>query len=182
VKHLVFAALLISVAGPAAARDPQAMPPPETKIRSCLDDPGYHELDFWIGRWNVQVKGVVIGKNRIERILRGCAVMEHWEARRGDKGKSLFTYDRLKDVWKQVWVSDGAFSPGGLKEKVLVERLEGGGLRFQGEIALANGGSYLDRTTLRPLNNGTVHQLIEISHDNGFSWTATFDAVYTRAP
>lgn len=180
-KQLFLLFALFIVASPAQARDPQAAAPAPAKIRSCLDDPGYHELDFWLGTWDVQVKGVVVGKNKIERILRGCAIMEHWEARRGDKGKSLFTYDRVNDTWKQVWVTDGAFSPGGLKEKVLVERLDGGGLRFEGEIERTNGSSYLDRTTLRPLNNGTVHQLIEISTDDGFTWTATFDAVYVRA-
>lgn len=179
-KHLFVVLALMVVGAPSFAQEEEDAPP-KPKIKSCLDDPGYHELDFWLGTWDVQIDGKTVGTNRIERILRGCAVMEHWESSRGDKGKSLFTYDRINETWKQVWVTDGAFSPGGLKEKVLIERFDDGGMRFEGQILLDNGDAYLDRTTLRPLPGGKVHQLIEISYDDGFNWTPTFDAIYVRA-
>lgn len=150
------------------------------KVLSCQDERGYHEMDFWLGEWTVRLGTRVVGTNRIQKMLKGCAVMEHWTGADGSEGKSLFYYDGVADVWKQVWVTDAAYAPGGLKEKVLVERLPGGALRFQGEITTANGATYLDRTTLTPNPDGTVRQWIQISTDGGEMWTSTFDATYER--
>jgi hypothetical protein len=36
----------------------------------------------------------------------------------------------------------------------------------------------LDRTTLTPLGNGRVRQVIETSRDGGKTWRVGFDAVY----
>lgn len=68
-------------------------------------------------------------------------------------------------------------APGGVKEKVLIETFDDGGIRFQGEIPLPDGRKYLDRTTLTPLTEGRVRQHIEISKD-GKSWESGFDAIY----
>lgn len=165
------ASLLLALPGsPAAA---QSGPPP-----ACADEASFHELDFWLGEWVVEVQGREVGRNRIEKVLNGCAVMEHWRSARGGEGKSLFYHVPATGAWKQVWVTGRATSTGGVKEKELVERLEGGGVRFQGEIPLVGGGSVLDRTTLTPLDGGRVRQVIEISEDGGESWSVTFDAVY----
>jgi len=77
-------------------------------------------------------------------------------------------------------VTDGARGRGGVKEKTLVATHADGSLRFQGEIPLAEGGSYFDRTTLTPLPEDRVRQLIEVSAD-GTAWRAVFDAVYVPA-
>jgi hypothetical protein len=39
----------------------------------------------------------------------------------------------------------------------------------------------LDRTTLTPLADGRVRQVIERSSDGGTTWTTGFDAMYVRA-
>ncbi len=77
-----------------------------------------------------------------------------------------------------MWVTENATVPGGVKEKRLIERLEDGSVRFQGEIPMENGEGYLDRTTLTPLPDGRVRQHIEVSTDRGAAWRTTFDAVY----
>ena len=46
-----------------------------------------------------------------------------------------------------MWVIDAGL----IKEKVLIEELKDGGLRFQGEISHLDGKSHLDRTMLTPL-------------------------------
>jgi hypothetical protein len=56
--------------------------------------------------------------------------------------------------------------------------LTGGGIRFQGEIALPDGRLLLDRTTLAAEPNGEVRQVIEVSRDGGDTWRTTFDARY----
>ena len=113
----------------------------------CGEEPALRRLDFWLGDWAVTVGEEQVGTNRIEKILDGCAVMEHWTSATGGEGKSLFYYQTVTQTWKQVWVTQFALGPGGVKEKKLVETYGGAGVRFQGEIPLAEGG-YLDRTTL----------------------------------
>lgn len=163
-----------------AQADDDTTAAPAREIHSCNDDPGFHELDFWLGDWTVKAGTRVVGTNRIVKILNGCAVMENWVASDGSEGKSLFYYDSNQKTWHQVWVTDAAYAPGGLKEKTLVEHLRGGGLRFQGEITRADGGSYLDRTSLIPRSDGTVRQWIQVSTDGGEMWTSVFDAIYER--
>jgi hypothetical protein len=79
-----------------------------------------------------------------------------------------------------VWVTERALAPGGLKEKELIDRRPNGALLFQGEIPLAEGGTYLDRTTLTPVGPDEVRQLIEISTDGGSTWRTVFDGRYVR--
>ena len=142
----------------------------------------YAGLDFWIGEWDVWTGGERVGENRIEKILEGCAIMEHWKDARGGEGKSLFYVVPALAEWRQVWVTEDPSVLGAVKEKTLIERLEGGGVRFQGEVPLLGDGTYLDRTTLTPLSDGTVRQVIERSTDDGATWQSSFDAVYRRRP
>ncbi len=148
--------------------------------QSCETDPAYKALDFWLGDWDVFVGEKKVGTNRIEKILKGCAIIENWRDGSGQEGKSLFYYQKMIDKWSQVWVTENAFNPGGVKEKSLTLRLDDGGLRFQGAIPLPGGRSYLDRTTLTPLRDGRVRQMIEVSRNKGMEWETVFDAVYVR--
>src|SRR5256885_9296562 len=40
--------------------------------------------------------------NLIEKVLGGCAILEHWSDGDGSAGQSLFYYDALGARWKQV--------------------------------------------------------------------------------
>ena len=145
----------------------------------CEGDPDYHKLDFWVGTWDVYDNhdGTLNGTDVVEKIVGGCAIVESWrEADGTGEGKSLFYYQRTKKQWKQVWVTDA----GPIKEKQLIEELQDGGVRFQGEIPHPDGKSHRDRTTLTPLPGGRVHQVIEISRDTGKTWETVFDAEYRR--
>jgi hypothetical protein len=146
---------------------------------SCASDPAFAMLDFWLGDWDVYVGDTLAGSNHIEKILDGCAVTEDWTSASGSRGHSLFYYLPADQSWKQVWVTGNALSRGGVKEKTLIESTQNS-VRFQGEIRLAGGGGYLDRTTLTSLENGEVRQLIEISTDGGKEWRAMFDGRYVR--
>lgn len=165
---------LLLVASPLAPALGQAGDAP----RTCAEIEGFGRLDFWVGRWDVHVDGRKVGDNRIEKIVGGCALMEHWQSASGGEGKSLFYYLPATSEWKQVWVTPRAASPGGVKEKTRVASYEGPGVRFQGVIRRPGGDSYLDRTTLTPLDDGRVRQVIETSSDGGDSWQVRFDAVY----
>jgi hypothetical protein len=145
----------------------------------CQNDPAYHELDFWIGSWDVYDNHdhTLNGSDVVEKIVGGCAIVENWkEADGSGEGKSLFYYQEARKQWKQVWVTDA----GPIKEKQLIEETKDGGVRFQGEILHRDGKSHLDRTTLTPLPGKRVHQVIEISRDSGKTWEIVFDAEYRR--
>jgi len=145
----------------------------------CETDPVFRTLDFWVGEWDVFAGEQQVGTNRIEKVLSGCALIENWRGAGGAEGKSLFYYHPASGAWRQIWVTENPLTPGGVKEKRHIATLEGGAIRFQGTIALPDGGSYLDRTTLTPLDDGRVRQVIEINRD-GSTWQVTFDAIYVR--
>lgn len=148
---------------------------------SCSEDPGFQELDFWVGTWRVTVGGRYDGTDVVTKILRGCAVTEDWRDAGGGRGKSLFYYDSFEKTWTQVWVTDQATERGGLKVKHLIARYPNGGTRFQGELPGPPGSrTVLDRTTLTPQSKSSIRQVIEISLDGGSSWRTTYDAIYTR--
>lgn len=152
----------------------------QTGAPACADVRSFSALDFWVGEWDVEVGGRMVGSNRIEKVLDGCAVMEHWTDVTGSRGISLFYHDASSGAWKQVWVTDLATSPGGLKEKALIGEGADGSLRFQGVVTLPDGRVLLDRTTLAPLEGGRVSQRIETSADDGATWQLRFDGVYSR--
>jgi hypothetical protein len=166
---------LLCWTGTVAAQEPPAS--------VCEDDPRFELLDFWVGTWEVtDPAGNPQGSNTIEKVLAGCAILEHWTDAGGSQGKSLFYVDPASGVWKQVWVTQRALAAGGTKEKRFVERTEAGGVRFQGTITLEDGRSYLDRTTLTPLADGRVRQHIQTSMDGGDTWNAGWVGIYQRAP
>lgn len=172
-KRMILAALCM-----AGVLFAQAADAAEQEPATCATTAGFQRLDFWLGHWDVYVGDRKVGENHIEKILEGCAVTEHWQGSGGGGGRSLFYYVPATETWKQVWVTGQATRPGGVKEKTLVEEMAGGGVRFQGEIILKSGRTYLDRTTLTPLEGGRVKQVVEVSRDGGSTWKATFDAVY----
>ena len=172
VKTILCPILLFSLFSIALADDAE----PER----CADMENYRLLDFWVGDWEVYAGEDKVGDNRIEKVLGGCAVMEHWTGADGGEGKSLFYVD-TNGTWKQVWVTEWAANPGGVKEKVRVPVSANGAVRFQGQVRRPDSGIYLDRTTLTALENGAVRQLIETSTDSGASWETAFDAIYVRA-
>ena len=163
-------AILICLATTAAA-DRENVP--------CRNTTNARALDFWVGVWRVEgVDGSFYGDNRVETALSGCAVFEHWRNREGSEGKSLFYFDAATDLWQQVWVTGDTSRQGGLKQKQMIAATTDGAVRFQGEVARPEGGFYLDRTTLTPLEGGRVRQVIEVSTTDGKEWITTFDAIY----
>lgn len=152
----------------------------EAAAPACSENSTYKALDFWVGEWDVYVGEELAGVNRIEKILSGCAVMEHWRGVGGGEGKSLF-FVTTDDHWKQVWVTEWATRPGGVKEKTWKDMDVPDQVRFQGTISLPGGRNYLDRTTLTRLPSGDVRQVIETSTDGGTTWETGFDALYRRS-
>jgi len=151
-----------------------------SSIPACDSLEGFQRLNFWLGDWRVESDGAVAGRNHIGKVQGGCAIEEHWTDAAGRTGQSLFYYLPALDEWRQVWVTPNAAAAGGVKQKVLIEYFDDGGLRFQGTITRVDGSTYLDRTTLRPLADGTVSQHIQISTDQGATWSDGWLGIYHR--
>jgi hypothetical protein len=169
--HRLCAGLLavISLTGTATA--------PDRSSATCATSP--QPLSFWLGHWKVFVDGKLDGRNFVERVLDGCAVIEHWDDSSGMKGLSLFYFEPHAAQWKQIWVTDEALQPGGQKEKTMIFAATGL-VRFQGVVWATPNRTVLDRTTLRKISDSEVSQLIEHSSDGGSTWTKSYDAIYRR--
>lgn len=73
----------------------------------CASEPVNQELDFWIGDWDVCATEQLAGRNRIERALGGCVLIERWTSAAGSSGTSLNWVDRSTAEtprWRQLWV------------------------------------------------------------------------------
>ncbi|HEX9562904.1 MAG TPA: hypothetical protein VF981_02995 [Gemmatimonadaceae bacterium] len=177
ILHWRFVALpvLAFLTASGAPRTAVAQAPAE----KCAGHAAFTRLDFWLGDWVVFVGAQQVGENRIQKVQDGCAITEQWRAAGGGTGQSLFYVHPADLKWRQVWVTAGALSPGGVKEKQEAD-LVGPGMRFQGTVSDTAGRQWLDRTTLTPNPDGSVRQHIEISSDRGATWRTTFDATYKR--
>lgn len=135
---------------------------------------------FWLGQWEVHdsATGAYAGANEIVPLAAGCAVLERWRGASGLEGVSLFWLDGAAGVWKQVWATSAGWS----KEKVQVDAGAPGAVRFEGLVTLPDGTRVRDRTTLTPLGDGRVRQVIETAPEGAAAvWAVGFDAVYTPA-
>ena len=148
---------------------------------TCADEPRLRALAFWIGEWNVYVAHELVGTNRIQPILKGCAVEERWRDVAGNEGRSLFYLDPSTHRLKQVWVTESALLVGGTKEKTeQIEFTTSTRIRFQGSYPGPDGADIADRTTLTLQHDGSLRHLIETSADGGKTWRVRVDLVCRR--
>jgi hypothetical protein len=145
-------------------------------IAPCRVTEVSRNLDFWVGDWDVYVGSTLAGRDSVERIVDGCAIIERWEGGGSDEGMSLFAYDARKDLWTQIWITNDSAVPGGIKVKVLRAHAPTS-TTFQGEIEGKSGAVYYDRTILTAMPGRRVHQEIQVSRD-GVAWRSGFDAIY----
>ena len=156
----------------AVAEDKPGLPSPPP-----CSAPEHRQFDFWMGEWDVRdAAGKIVGRNRIERVHKGCGLEENWAGAGGFSGTSLNAYDSDRKQWHQTWVD----SSGGLL------RLDGGivdgRMVLSGSTADADaaGKVALQRITWTPLPDGRVRQLWESSIDAGRTWAVAFDGFYAK--
>lgn len=151
-------------------------PAPSSGLRnSACSSAAHRQFDFWLGDWEVSTpQGAPAGTNRVDRILDGCAVQEHWEATDGSKGTSLSSYDAVGRKWRQTYVDDTG--------QVLV--LEGdfrdGKMVLQGEKAMGRQKGALQRISWQVVPGDKVRQRWDISQDDGKTWSVLFEGLYAK--
>ena len=142
-------------------------------------DPAHHQFDFWLGEWAVtNAAGKAAGSSRVEAILDGCVVLEHWtSAKPPVAGKSFNLYNAQSGRWEQFWVDNAGTRlhlVGGLVDGAMVLR----GTRDRSDTQ--TGPPQRERVTWTPRADGSVRQLWETSNDDGRTWTVSFDGLYRR--
>ena len=136
----------------------------------------YRQFDFWLGRWDVTANGKPAGKNRIESVLDGCALLESWTGASGSTGHSLNTYDATRSVWHQTWVDNSGLL------LTLEGHLQAGAMVLEGMTAASHDmPATRHRITWTPQPNGDVRQLWQSSKDEARTWQTEFDGLYQRA-
>ena len=142
--------------------------------RPTCDGATFRQFDFWVGDWDVTVKGKPAGSNLVTLEEDRCVVHEHWKGAKGGTGQSFNFYDRQDGKWHQVWVSNSGetlFLSGSYEKDVLT---------LTGESKQADGSTVLNRISFRNNPDRSVQQLWETSSDSGTTWTAAFDGLYKR--
>lgn len=151
---------------PAAAQEPP---------RYGCDSPESRQLDFWVGEWELSYAEGGRSRNRITKILDGCAVLEEFSGAPGTKldGRSVSTWDAAAKRWRQVWVDNtGAWLDftGGLEDgrMVLARQAEKDGKRF------------LQRMVFDAVAKDSLKWLWQRSDDGGRTWKTTWEIDYRR--
>jgi ketosteroid isomerase-like protein len=158
--------LLVSTTAAAHAQGPNGQP--------CAA-PEYRQFDFWLGDWDVYDIGSAKSnaRVRVDSILDGCVLREHYEDGTGMVGESFTIFDSGRKTWHQTWVTN--------RGRLLT--IEGGSLN--GSIVLS-GAYYLDnakevrvRGTWTPVADG-VRESALTSADGGKTWKPWFDLLFRR--
>ena len=145
----------------------------KTNAFPCWSKPENRQLDFWVGRWDVYSNGRKVGESTITLANGGCAIHESYTTPGIFTGQSINFYNPLDRKWHQYWVS----SVGGVIN--FDETDQGNGmLQFTGQAVAPNGDVSLNRMTFSSNDDGTVRQFIEVSTDEGKTWTTGFDGLY----
>ena len=160
-------AFMILAPAPAAA---QNQPQP-----TC-DGPEYRQFDFWIGEWDVTVRGQPAGTSVITSKEKGCLIHEQWTSAGGGTGQSMNFYDRTDGKWHQVWVA----SNGSVLR--FTGALENGALAYASQGKRPDGAVILHRLVFTPNADGSVRQHRPRTPDAGTTCTEAFDGLYRTRP
>lgn len=162
--RVLFALLVLAGSAPAAATTP---------LRCDAD--AYRAFDFWIGEWEVWANDQRAGTNRIERVLDGCALSEHWRGASGLEGRSYNAWDAATGRWRQFWVA----AQGNVLQ--LEGGMRGGAMVLEGVRPHPQSGAPQRQRIAWTRNaDGSVRQLWETSDDDGATWRVAFDGRYRR--
>src|SRR6185437_12664461 len=139
-------------------------------------NPENRALDFWLGDWSVAAPGSA--PNATSRVILEqdrCVVVERWDGGRGHTGENLFAYSTDDKRWHGMFADN----------KGRVHVLAGGNsalgaVEFAGPSLDEQGGTALNRVTIRRISDTQVEQNWAKSSDGGKTWTSEFRGIYTR--
>ncbi len=149
----------------------QSGPPPPAPCAT----PEHRQFDFWVGEWTVTTPdGQPAGTSRIESVLGGCALLEHWTSARGGGGKSLTLYVAADKQWNQTWVDAAG------NRIVFTGGLDGARMVLGNAWTGEGGKAMRSELSWTPQPGEAVRQVWRQSEDGGATWATTFDGLYRR--
>jgi len=143
------------------------------------DSPESHQLDFWIGDWQLSYTEdgkAATSRNRVTKILDGCVVLEEFDGAPGAplKGRSVSMFDRASGRWKQTWVDNsGAYLD-------FTGGLEDGHMVFSRE-ARRGAKRFLQRMVFDEVTRDGLRWRWQRSDDGGKAWITQWEIAYRRA-
>ena len=143
--------------------------------QSCTG-PEYHQLDFWIGDWDTfepDGSGASEARAHVDSILGNCAIHELYEQIDGLVGDSVLSYDAVRKLWQQTWVTNR----GSLM--VIEGAFKDGVLSLAGEMHGKDGKAVMQRVTWRAEGKG-VRETSVRSKDSGKTWEPAFDVLFQK--
>ena len=143
------------------------------------DTPESHQLDFWVGKWEVHPNGAdkIIAHSLIEKKYAGCAIRENWMplAGQGGDGGSLNMYRPAEHRWRQTWTDAG----NGVVD--FYGGFDGEKMVLTGNRPGPNGAEFLVRMEFTRNADGSVRQVGTRSADHGQTWQPRYDYTYRPA-
>jgi hypothetical protein len=156
----------------AAAPSFLAAAPPGARCQA----PEYRQFDFWAGDWDAydaDDPGRPAARVHVDPILDGCALREDYRGVNGLVGQSLNTFDAVRRVWHQSWVTNRG------QLLVLEGELRDGRMTLRATEATP-GGPVLWEGVWIPQPDGTVRETAKTSSDGGKSWKPAFDMIFRK--
>jgi hypothetical protein len=167
--RLFLALALMSVAGKAFADAPKTNP-------SKCTAPEYRQLDFWLGDWDTfepDGSGPSQARAHVDAVLGNCAVHELYEQIDGLVGDSLLSYDGVKKMWQQTWLTNF----GGLMQ--IWGNFKDGALVLEGDSHSRDGKTWTMRITWKAERKGVRESAVR-SKDGGKTWEPAFDVLFLK--
>lgn len=168
-KAALLPILVLASTGCASQAGVQAGPPG----KGCTD-PVYRQLDFKVGEFEVTgIGGKPAGLSKVEPVLGGCLLVEHWRGAITGYGRAHMFYDKSDQLWRMVYVTDEGATL----------HLSG---KFQGDTLILTGENDMNsmvglhRMSFSPLPDGGNRQFWELSTDKGATWQVIHEGTYKR--
>jgi hypothetical protein len=165
-----------TIATAKASQPPPAKAPAPKAAAKCAT-PEHRQFDFWVGDWDAYdagKPGKVVARNRVDRILDGCALREVYEQTDGLVGQSFSLYDASRKVWHQSWVTNHG-------QLLTIEgRFKDGRMTLAGTQRV-DGHERKVRAVWYREKDGEkdgVRETAESSADGGKTWKPMFDIVF----
>ena len=141
----------------------------------CTEE--YKQFDFWIGDWVVYSDGIMVGFNKITKMVEtDCVLRESWKSVvSSHSGTSMNYYDKAIRKWRHVWVgNDGIVVDvkGTFKDNKMVMTSD--------EVIDEKGNRVIQKVTWIKNADGTIRQTWEQSTDGGLAFTVKWDGLYRK--
>jgi hypothetical protein len=171
-KLLLTATCLLAAIGYAQQGSTSAAAP-APKPKPCTA-PEFRQFDFWVGTWDVEVKGKIVGENFVTKEQDGCLIVEHWRAlRQPSTGSSFNYYDVSDKKWHQLYIANNgiaqSFPP-------IAGTFADGKMTLVNEEDPKNS----SRWSWTAMPDGRVRQMAVQSTDGGKTWTTVWDSLYYK--